>query len=79
MKKNSIVFRLLTSEESGAVSGGSMPMFIMDPTHDSREGRIMNADGHGRDVNIYGSKNAKNMNQTDEAPYQELALPMSFT
>lgn len=79
MKENSIVFRLLTSEESGAVSGGSMPMFVMDSRNDSREGRIMNADGHGGEVNIYGSKNSKNMNQTDEPPYQELGLPVSFT
>ncbi|WP_414575672.1 hypothetical protein [Anabaena sp. CCY 9402-a] len=75
MNENRLFFRLLSAAESCVVSGGAMPTFALTPTEQSTEGRIMNADGYGQDITIYGSQNSNRKTQPNEPPYQNLALP----
>jgi hypothetical protein len=47
----------------------------MNSTEQSTQGRIINADGYGQDVTIYGSQTSDKKNQPTAAPYQDIALP----
>ncbi|UKO97316.1 hypothetical protein [Nostoc sp. UHCC 0870] len=75
MNENRLFFRLLSAEESCVVSGGAMPFFDMNSTEQNTQGRIINADGYGQDVTIYGSQTSDKKTQPTAAPYQEIALP----
>jgi hypothetical protein len=71
-----ILFKLVTVEEASIVSGGSSsatPEFGLISTGETTTGKIMNADGKGKDVTIYEASNASNTKK-DEVPYLEMAL-----
>lgn len=77
MINSSIVFRTLTAEEAGIIIGGSglTPQFGLISTGDTTEGKIMNANGGNKDVTVYSAKNSSSTNNSNEAPYQDIALP----
>ncbi|MBD2503111.1 hypothetical protein [Anabaena azotica] len=76
MITKSILFRLVTVEEASLVSGGyynkSQPEFGLTSTGETTTGKIMNADGNGKDVTIYESKSSSS--KKDEVPYSAMAL-----
>lgn len=76
MIEKSIVFRLITVEEASIVHGGSnnsTPQFGFTSTSGTTTGKIINADGKGKDVTIYETNNTSNK-QNDEVPYLEYSL-----
>jgi hypothetical protein len=76
MIAKSILFRLVNVEEASIVSGGSSsatPQFGLTTRGGNTTGRIMNADGNGKDVTIYEANNASNTKK-DEVPYLDIAL-----
>lgn len=64
MTENSILFKLLTSEESCVISGGISPFFV---PHSTQEGSIRNVDGNGREVKLSttGQNTTNNSNNVD--------------
>lgn len=76
MIAKSIFFTLVNVEEASIVSGGSSsvtPEFGLMSRGETTTGKIMNADGNGKDVTIYEASNASNTKK-DEVPYLEMAL-----
>lgn len=76
MIAKTILFKLVTVEEASIISGGSnnsTPQFGLMSRGETTTGKIMNADGNGKDLTIYEANNSSNT-QKDEVPYLDMAL-----
>lgn len=87
MNEKTHLFDLIKSEEAAVVNGGSItnssssnPMFTFSQENPTKEGKIKNADGHGKEVKVplSGSQNSNTTTTTSGITLADLAIPSEW-